>query len=373
MKFTANTKPLSDALSLAIINSNISSFYMKSCVTQLTVGSEGLRINTEASNIFTEILLKGAVEDGDVKNHVAFVNSATLKQLVSTFDTDIVTFEFVEGGVILHSGKSKFTLANIVDAVDIELVRPLSDDMNIPTPTVKLNSNVWKFINDNQMYSIALSFIHPVYTKVFIGESGDVLVGDFDNSLFTHSKNSDSLDTTCLLSSTIINLLDNVPENTFIERIDRSYILVYTSDSFNYTSKFDPQYESDEGVGSYNSEIFLSMMAHDAVGVKFDSTTVNKLMNQASILSTSSEDTITLSTESNTILLKDKNVEGVVSCEGKFDNPFTLEFKTNALKKVISNYGDGVVNIGPVYQEDVVVGILIWNDSLTTILAGVEE
>ena len=370
MEFAVNTKPLSDALSLAIINSNISSFYMKSCVTQLTIEDGKLRINTEASNIFTEIFLKGSCDSSDEEHHVAFVNSATLKQLVSTFDSDIVSFEFVSGGVILHSGKSKFTLANMVDAVDIELTRPVPDE--VPTPSSKLNSAVWKFIKDNQMYSIAMSFIHPVYTKVFIGESGDVLVGDFDNSLFTHSKHNEVLGSTCLLSSTIINLLDSVPEDTSIAKAAKSYILTYESDSFSYTSKFDPQYETDEGVGSYNSDIFLNMMAHDELGVQFESSKVNKLMNQASILSTSSEDTIKIVASKDTIILKDKNVDGSITCKGNFTSEFELEFKTEALKKVISNYGDETINIGPVYQEDTIVGILLWNDKLTTILAGVE-
>ena len=70
---------------------------------------------------------------------------------------------------------------------------------------VKIDNSDWKFVKDYQMYAIGMSFVHPVYTQVWIGSEGDVIVGDFDNSIFTFSKKN-KLGKTCLLSNTIFYL-----------------------------------------------------------------------------------------------------------------------------------------------------------------------
>lgn len=367
MKFIVNTKPLSDALNLGVINANVSKFYSKSCLAQVTADKHMLKINLEAAFILSEIKLKGA-GDSDSTTTI-FVDSLLLKQLVSTFESSTVTLEFTDGGLILHSGKSRFTLPKLMDEVDLELAAPeLPDHSSEP---IAINKDDWKFIKENQMYAIAMSFIHPVYTKVWVGNDGDVLVGDFDNSLFTHSKKS-KLDTTCLLSDTIINLFNSLPEGANLIKSDKSYLINVVTDGFEYISQFTPQYESDEDVGSYNADIILGMMnPSKEFSVVFSAPAVNKFLSQAALISSSSDDVIKLSIADGQLLLEDKNVQCKVAVTGDVVEPYSVEFKTVLLKSVISNYSEDV-NISPMMQEDSVVGITVWNKDLTTIIAGVD-
>lgn len=367
MKFTTNLKPFADSLSLGIINANVSNFHKKSCMAQLSATKDTLTVNLEAARIKTEISLKGS---GDSDNRaVVFVQSTLLKQLVSTLDSSTITLEFSENGLTLYSGKSKFTLPKMIDESDIELDRPELPDYG--SDEIAIDKADWKFVKDNQMYAIAMSFIHPVYTNVWIGEGGDVLVGDFDNSLFTHSVRS-KLGNTCLLSDTIINLFNSLPDGTKITKKDRTYIVKYESDSYTYISQFMPKYEEEEDTGSYNSDIFLGMMEHSKEGFTINVPALSKFLNQASLLSSSTEDTITLSVDGDELTLRDRNVECKLQGSGVRLDSFSVEFKLESLRRVISNYEVDEISLAPVMQDGEVAGVLVWSSDLTTILAGVE-
>lgn len=369
MKFTLSTKPLSDALALGVVNANISKFYRKSCLAQVTASKSDLIINLEASFILSEIRLKGS---GDAETtETIFVDSLLLKQLVSTFDTSTVTLEFTEGGLILYSGKSKFTLPKMVDGDELSLNTP-----SIPGESanaIKVDKADWKFIKDYQMYAIAMSFIHPVYTRVWVGSNGDVLVGDFDNSIFTHSEKN-KLGDTCLLSDTVINLFNSLPEGAELYKSEKSYMIKVATDGFEFIAEFTPQYESDEGVGSYHSEMILDMVEKPAEGsIKLSTAAINKFLSQAELLKSSAEDVITLYVnDNNQIGLKDSNVDCIIDVEGKISEPFKVNFKTSLLKSVFSNYTDESIKLAPMISEDEVVGVLVWNKELTTVLAGVD-
>lgn len=369
MKFIVNTKPLADGLDLGVINANVSKFYSKSCLAQVTADKHTLRINLEAAYIVSEIRLKGS---GDSDSSVTiFVDSLLFKQLVSTFESSTVTLEFSENGLILHSGKSRFTLPKMMDEVDMELKAPRLPDY--ATDPITIDKADWKFVKENQMYAIAMSFIHPVYTKVWVGSEGDVLVGDFDNSLFTHSKKS-KLGNTCLLSDTIINLFNSLPEGAQLIKFDKSYLINVKTDGFEYIAEFTPQYESDEDVGSYNSDIILGMMkpAESGVGsVKFNASAVSKFLNQAALISSNSDDVIKFSISEGQLTLADKNVDCKLTVKGDTESSYSVEFKTVLLKSVISNYSEEI-NVSPMMQDDVVVGIVLWNDELMTVIAGVD-
>ena len=367
MKFTCNTKPLADSLDLGIINSNVSNFHQKSCTVELTATEKMLKINIEASQIYTEIHIPGKGEDGD--SATVFVDSLLLKNLVSTFETPTIELNFEENGLILVSGKSKFTLPKMVDGDDFDLRAPAVPDSF--DGAIEINQEDWKFIKDYQMYAISMAFINPVYTKVWIGERGDVLVGDFDNSLFTHSVHS-KLGKTCLLSDTIINLFNSLPAGSKVVPLDNSYVIQLKTDSYEYLTQFTPQYESDESVGSYNSEIFLGMMQHNEEGLKVNTVALTKALNKALLLSTNSQDSILFSLEDGQVHLKDKNVDCSITATGKTEGNYTVEFNLERLKKVISNYSDEDISISPMEQEGSTVGIMVWNKDLTTIVAGVE-
>ena len=367
MDFNVSTKPLMNALDLGVIKQNISKFYHKSCLAQLTITRQNLRINLESANIKTELILKGSgSEDSEA---TVFVDCLLLQQLISTFTSNIVKLVVAEDGLVIHSGSSKFVLPKLVDGSEIELTRPVS---NYSGETIPLNKEDWKFVKDHQMYAIAMSFIHPVYTRVWVGEAGDVLVGDFDNSLFTQSHKG-NFGETCLLSDTIINLFNSLPEGASIIRCDGYYIISVNTDSYSYLSEFRPMHEEDDGVGSYNSDIILGMMNKSAApGVDLDVAAVNRFLNQASLLSSSSEDTIQFSVSSDKVSLSGNNVD----CKFDIDpyaSPFTVEFKTSSLKDVLSNFDSEAIKVAPMMQEGQVAGILLWSDNLTVVLASVEE
>lgn len=112
MKFTVSTKPFSEGLNLAIVNSNVSKFSQKSNIAQVTVKNGMLVVNLECDNVKTEIRFKGGVTEEN--SSIATVSCLVLKQLVSTFDSAVTVVEFDENGLILVSGRSRFVLPDII-------------------------------------------------------------------------------------------------------------------------------------------------------------------------------------------------------------------------------------------------------------------
>ena len=372
MKFTTNTRPLAEALNLGIIDSNVSNFYKKSGITQISATTDKLKINIESSMICTEITVNGV---GEGEPATAFVDSLLFKKLVNTLEAN-VTIEFDNNGIKLQSGTSKFSLGNnIGDAIDVS-------DFSLKTPSASnsaaefsdINKQDWQFIKNNQMYAISSSYVRPVYTKVWIGEDGDVLTGDFDISRFTHSKKG-NLGTTCLLSDTIINLFNSLPDIAKIAKVGDDYIVKFSKDAYDYVTQFTPQYESDENIGSYKSDMFLSKMTHPTESSKVFTKLVTKLLNQATLLSTVGSSSIKFSVSDGTLNISDDNVNGKFEVDGGESLNYSVNFRLDLLKQVIANYGDEqFVDISPVFANDGsrAIGIIIWNDNLTTILAGVE-
>lgn len=368
MKFTTNTKPLNDALNLGIINSNVSNFHKKSCVVQVSADATTLKINIEASMICTELTLKGSGE-GDPAT--VFIDSLLFKQLVNTLESSTVSLLFEENGLVLQSGKSKFNLPKMIDSTEFELKSPVVPEYT--DNAIDIDKSDWRFIKDNQMYAISMGFVHPVYTKVWVGESGDVLVGNVDTGRFTHSKKS-KLGNTCLLSDTIINLFNSLPEGSKLIRVDDDYLIQFSADSYSYVTQFTPLYEEDEGVGDYGSDIFLSLMQKPDKFVKVPVSPINKLLTQATLLSTSSEDTIKFNVSKNTVHFQNKDVDGEIAGEGDVSIEFELEFKLDAIKEVISNYPDETIQFNALADADdptAVAGIIVWNNDLVTMIAGV--
>ena len=124
MKFTCNTKPLSTALDLGIINSNVSTYHKKSNIVQLTIEEGKLRINIETASVKTQISLNGNSE-GEGASRI-FVGSILLKQLISSIDTSTVTLDITDSGLVVNAGKSKLTLPKLIDGDELELDAPAS-------------------------------------------------------------------------------------------------------------------------------------------------------------------------------------------------------------------------------------------------------
>ncbi len=375
MKFTLNTKPFKDAISLGIINSNVSKFYQKSNIAQLEVTKDELKLNLEAASILTEITLKGNSDEDSTE--VVFVDALLLKQLMNTIESQTVTLEFMENGLTIHSGKSKFRLNKVVDGDEVRLGEPVKRDnpgYTFGEPKT-VNKAEWKFINSYQMYSIANSYTYPAYTRVWVGENGTVLVGDFDNGIFTKSDDF-SLGTTCLLTNTIINLLNNVPENSTLTRVenDNSFILEGKTDGFTYCTQFIPDYE--ETVGSYHSDIVLdTFVDDDSKVVMANVEQIKKTLAQAELLAKNSDDIVTLSVDKGTLELKNDNVDAKTDVTGNQDISYECSFNIGFLKSVISNMDDNSIKICPMFSDEneEIVGVEFSTDKLSVILAGVEQ
>ena len=373
MKFTVSTTPLSNALDLGVVNANISKFYRKSCLAQLTATKSELRINLEASLICSELILKG---QGDEEGPIStFVDCATLKSIVGTFDANTTTIEYVEGGIKLHSGSSNCNMSSIggEEAADQELTRPELPEAG--APSVKIEHSDLEFVKNYQLYAAATTFVHPIYTRVWIGEDKNVIAGDFDNSLFTFSKKN-NLGETCLLTDTIVNLFDSLPEGAELTKLADGYLITVRTDGFQYAAQFKPQYESDEGIGSYNAPVFLEMNQHDEANVvQTDAKQINKFLNQSSILSSGTSRAILLEYSNGEIHLKDDNIDGRIKAEGTCKE-FAVSFNFDYLQKILGKMDEDTIKISPIIQEDesgeVVSGCIFFTKELSIILGGLE-
>ena len=359
---TVNTKPLLTALNLAVVNSNVSKYYKKSCLAQITISPTAIKFNFEAANVVSEISLKGASTSPDTQ--VVMVDNMVFKQLISTLSSSMVSLDILPDSLVITSGKSRFTLPRI-DSDGLELKVP--SEVNTGR-RIDLDRAAWKFIKENQMYAVAMSFIHPVYTRVWVSETGDVLAGDFDKSIFTYSHKSD-LQKTCLLSDTIVNLITALPEGAVLYDIGDRYQAQVVADSFTYLAEFVPELESV--VGSYNSDIIMSTMNHPDNCFAVAASQLNQILGQALLLSTDSEASIKFTVQNNELILQDRNIKS--SIEIQFDGEFQIECMTDSLKSVIASYGDTDIRIAPSVLDDEVVGIVVWGDELTTVFAGVDD
>lgn len=366
MIFEANTKPIVDGLELAIINSNITKFYQKSCIVELDIEENDLRVNTEVSAIKSELIFKGSVSGDDSYTH-AFVDSLLFKSLLESLDSDTVKLEINENSLTVYSGRSHFNLPQVIEEADIELDRPNRDVA--ASNFIKVDQSSWKFIQDYQMYALAMSFLHPVYRYVWMGESGDVISGDYDNSIFTTSKKS-QFPTTCLITDTIVNLLNNVPEGSQIAQLDRSYEIKVDLDPYSYICEFEPKYEEDEGVGTYSADIILSLFNHDAgIAVKTDK--LSKYLSQAELFSNANDATIKLACTNDSLSLVNESV----NCKIDVNNPFgefSVAFNIKFLKDAFNHLDSDEIQISPLIQDGVATGIILWTDNMTTVLGGVE-
>lgn len=367
MEFVCNTKPLADALSLGVINANVSNYFKKSSVAQITATKNNLVIQLEANHIVSQIRLKGSgSEDTAV---TAFVGSLLLKQLVNTFESSTTTIEFVEGGIVLHSGKSKFTLPNVFsDSEEISLATPNMGSIS-DSDFMEVNKSDWKFIQDNQMFAIAMSFVSPVYTLVWMGDDKNVLVGDFDNGVFTKSTRS-KFTAPCMFFDTVINLLASLPEGAKMAKVGDNYLVTVNTEGFSYVAEIQPEYETGE-YGSYNSGIILTTFDYSEGSVSVAPSAINKFLSQADLLTTSTEDTMKIHCIGNDLHMSDSNVNCRLSVTG--DCPeFEIEVKTKLLKSAFSKYSDETIKIAPRVVDAEVVGLNIFNDDLAVVIAGVD-
>lgn len=378
MQFTCNTKPLVDSVGLAVIDSNVNKNYRLSTMLQLAISDKMLKVNAAAANILSQATIKGKVQAGLTDENgkdlsIAQVDTAKFKKLIGTIETDTVTIEFVSGGIVLHSGASKFTFPASVDSDDYTM--PVPDMPDYKAESIEVKKADWKFIDDNQMFALANSFIHPVYNNVWIGDDGKVLVGDFDSSLFTLSKHG-SLGEGCLLPETIVNLLNAVPEGARLVKLKDMYQIQLQTDAYEYVAQFTPKHEGEGDEGNYHSDIILSQFKTDVQGCVIPLAGVKKILGQASILrSSGTTDTIDIDVDTDNLTIHNSEVRGKIPVKplkaGSVD--FNITFYFDQLDNVISHFNGETVNACPLINDGSVDGIVLYDGEMSAILADVEE
>lgn len=365
MKFTLNSKPLKNVTDLGIIKQNISSLYYRSNIAQVTATRDSFEIDIEAAGIKTAMTLKGGSGDTDEVASI-IVDCSTLKSLIDSIDTDVITFSFDTGSLCITSGTSKFTLPQILDVRDVQVSKPAEN--YTADETITLDANSWKFIKDHQLYAISDSKTHPVYKNVWVNENKEVIVGDYETSLFTYSKQS-NLGNTCLLPVSLINLFTNIPEGSTISRIGKTYILNIDTDSYFMSTEFTPFYEDDESVGSYNANIILGMLSKSDNFLTIDVTPITKFIGQISLLSQGSFDrNVNFSIKNNVLTLSALDCEYRLNI-GNSSIDYSVQFDMDKFKDVLSHFDDDNVKIAPMQRDNLIIGCIFWTDSLIALLA----
>lgn len=372
MKFSTATKPLIDAVNLGIINANISKYYQKSVIAELTCSGNSLRINLEASGIVSEITLKGQADSaGDV---ATFVDCTVFKQLISSLTAPVTEIEFLPENIVIHSGKSKFNLP-IQDfaKLGVSLERPALPDYTAKKYEIKKDD--WKFIQDHQKFALSMAFTdQPVYTRFWAGGHGDVLTGDFEIGMFTHSAKS-PMPSDCLLKDTIVNLFNSVPEGSTFTTDGNTYTISVQTDTYNYVAQFTP--ESEDELGSYNADMIISVLAHkDDKAVVVPTATLNKYISQAELLKSASgkdKNIIKVIVSSKTFTLKDDNVDCKIELKDEAPMSYEVTFGLGELASMLKSFDSEYVKIAPSEVEEggesMITGLLVYNDDLAAALA----
>ena len=119
------------------------------------------------------------------------------------------------------------------------------------------------------------------------------------------------------------------------------------------------------------------MMNKSDAGIKVNVPALTKFLNQGSLFSVGSEDTIELSVTGSELSLKDKNIDCKLPLEKPSTAEYTLSFKTASLKPVLSNLDTDDIYIAPMMQStesgEIAVGICCWTDNMEVVIGSVES
>lgn len=369
MKFTLSTKPLATALDLAVPN-NVSDYYKIGTLAQVTVDGKEMRINFQSNGILSEVKFKGAPEVPDMKETV-FVGNTILKQLIATFDANTVQFEYVDGGLQLTAGKSNFLIPKLSDESEIQLKRP--DVSSYTAEVSKLDTEAWKYIKNNQAHLIGSSYEFPVYTMVHVSDAGDVLAGDFTDSMFSHSNKSD-LGQTCLISPIIADLLATIPDNATFKRNGSDYLIQVSGEGYEYIAEVSPKHESDADMGDYNAGLIMGELEHPENFVSLNPELIRKVLNQASLLVSVNDDIMDITMMPGVMNCKNKNIDCDIPIESNGDvrTGIVCKVATKNLKKVLKPYVKERVNVAMLFGDEEAKGLLFFDEDVTIVLGGVD-
>ena len=371
MKFNLNVKPLKDAMDLAIISGNISKFFEKSTVIELTVSDDILRLNTQATSLVSEATIKGYNEDKGVAS--AIVDCQLFKQLVSTIDGNEVCLDFQDNFLVVQYGKSKFNVPKLLsDEDEASLDRPALEESLKGSLKTELHPDNWKYIQDHQLYAVAMSQIHKVYTRVWVDADKGVLTGDPNLGFFTYQPESD-LSGSCLVSSTIVNLLSVLEDGSSVYSVDdSSYVVCMSCDSFDFRSQFTVEHEEQNGMGSYDSDMIFAMVLDNSnEPVKLSKSKLASTVKQAGLFASASDPLIYITASESGFKLENDNVNCVI-CKDASNLNYSIAFTVSDLETTVSHMDDDDLYMSPIVKEGEVFGVRFSSGKLIALLGGVE-
>ena len=373
MKFSLNVAPLKDAMNLGIINSYISKLFEKSTVFELTVEGYVLRLNTQATALLSESTILGNNEDNGTAS--AIVDCVLFKSLISSIDGNEVTLDFQDTVLVVQSGRSKFNVPKLLNDEDgANLDRPVSEEELSSKFCGELHPEYWKYIQDHQLYAVAMSQIHKVYTRVWVSGDKGVLTGDPVNSLFTYQPTSD-LDSSCLVSSTIVNLLAALEEGTKLYHVNSTtYAVVMDVDSFTFCSQFTVDLEDENGIGVYDSDMIFDMVLDETQKeLPVSKSKMYANVKQASLFASASNPYVSIKTDSRGLVLVNDNVNCRI-CKEVSDIDYEVTFTVSDLDSVISHMNEDDMTVSPIVKgnDNEVFGLRFKSGDVIALIGGVE-
>ena len=380
MKVTLSTGALKSGLSTLILDSSISRFNPKSCIARITLSNKVLQLDTEYPEIKSRLKLDCISDTNDLK--VIYVESAVFKKLINSLNTGDVSLEVSDKDIttlVVYAGKSKFYIPQIAEYQEVKFgidSSTIEDTAALFENASKFDFSAWKFVSNYQLYAIA----DPVsalkaYTNVYVGDDNSIIVGDYNNNLFTYS-NTDTVFSNCMIPGSVIKLLTSYPEDSSIVLGDNNlwYIMFYNEhNNYSLISEFKTKPESD--VENYQSDKILPLMMHDstqAVTIA-NLAAIKDVLTQGSVLVSNRNDyVINLAVDDGTLRVFGNNMEYTEKIGNK-SAKFSVAFRLQKFMDTISHLDSNEINIMPKYRKDangneIVIAILIWTENLTVVL-----
>lgn len=366
MRFTLSTQPLKNATDLGIIKSNISKLYYRSGLIQLMIVDNKLKMNIEATGIKTTMLLNGS-SSGEGDNGI-IIDCTVFKKLIDSIESDVMTLEINPGNLTISAGTSKFTIPQVLDINEVQLVEPISEYNG--TSEIVINPTDWKFVSEHQSFAIASldNCNYPVYTNIYVGDNHEVITGDYEKrSWFTRSTKG-NFDGTCLLTPSLVNLFTSIPDGSKIIKVDKEYILNISTDAYEIITEFTPKYEDDPAVGSYNADVIREKLNHPDTGITISVAPVLKFINQISLLSQNVYDNL-LSFTVKDCALTVSNTSNEYSATVDSDDEFTVNLQLDFVKSILSNFDADDISFSKLERDGKIIGLIFWSENLTMLLA----
>lgn len=370
MRFKLNVTPLKDAMNLCIISSNISKFFEKSTVIQLTAEGSNLRLNTQATSLLSEVVIKGDNEDNSTA--CAIVDNSLFKSLISSLDVNEVTLDFQDTVLEVKAGRSKFNVPKLLmDEDGICLDRPILEENLQDRTCSELHPSIWKYIQEHQLYAVASNQIHKVYTYVWVDSDKGVLTGDPNMSFFTYQPNSD-LGSNCLISNTIVNLLAAMEEGTQLYMInDTNYLVKMNIDSFSFCSQFTVEHEDETGIGIYDSDMIFDMVLDEYQTESCVSRgKLSSNIKQAQLFASSTNSLISVESNDKGMYLVNDNVNCRISKD--IGREYSCSFNLSDLDIVVSHIDEDNMTVSPIVKEEEVFGLRFKSGDMVALVGGVE-